>query len=608
MRDGVACYIGNGVVVDPQHLLGEIERLEAMGLDVRSRLLISESCPLILPFHVAVDKAREALRESSGAGKIGTTGKGIGPAYEDKVARRALRVQDLKHPERFAKKLRELLDAAQLRARGLPARRGARVRADLRDGDAGRRRAAADDRRRRLHALQRQPRRRQHPLRRRAGHAARHRPRHLSVRHLEQLRRRQRGRRRRRRARTCCTTSSASPRPTPRGSAAARSRPSCRSTSRASIGHHLSTRRPGARHRHRPGAALRLARRGAAQALDHHQRHLGPVHHQARRPRRPDEIKVCVGYELRGQRIDILPLDADDIAACVPIYDSFPGWTREHLRRDATGTRCRSTRAATSSASRASSARRSTWSRPAPTATTRSCCATRTSPMPRRAGAPPADALLHRRGRMLTDDGKHLYVSWDEYHMLIERLALKIHASGWEFDQILCLARGGMRPGDVLSRVFDKPLGDHVDQLVPRRGRHDPGPARHGQVHHPAARASSRAACCWSTTSPIPASRLRAVVDRLRGMPSISELRSAVIWTKGVSTVHARLLRRAAAHEPVDPPAVRGVRRPAAGRAGEEIPDLNASATETGPAKAGPLLLFTFWCPGRDSNPHGVTR
>ena len=59
---------------------------------------------------------------------------------------------------------------------------------------------------------------------------------------------------------------------------------------------------------------------------------------------------------------------------------------------------------------------------------------------------------------MLTDDGKHLYVSWDEYHMLIERLALKIHASGWAFDQILCLARGGMRPGDVLSRVFDKPL------------------------------------------------------------------------------------------------------------------------------------------------------
>ena len=109
MRDGVACYIGNGVVVDPAHLMLEIERLEAVGLSVRSRLFISESCPLILPFHVEVDKAREALRESSGAGKIGTTGKGIGPAYEDKVARRALRVQDLKHPERFAAKLRELL-------------------------------------------------------------------------------------------------------------------------------------------------------------------------------------------------------------------------------------------------------------------------------------------------------------------------------------------------------------------------------------------------------------------------------------------------------------------------------------------------------------------
>jgi adenylosuccinate synthase len=110
MREGVACYIGNGVVVDPSHLLLEIERLEAIGVEVRSRLFLSESCPLILPFHVEVDRAREALRESSGAGKIGTTGKGIGPAYEDKVARRALRVQDLKHPVRFATKLHELVD------------------------------------------------------------------------------------------------------------------------------------------------------------------------------------------------------------------------------------------------------------------------------------------------------------------------------------------------------------------------------------------------------------------------------------------------------------------------------------------------------------------
>jgi adenylosuccinate synthase len=109
MREGVACYIGNGVVVDPAHLLSEIERLEGIGVEVRSRLFISESCPLILPFHVEVDRAREALRETSGAGKIGTTGKGIGPAYEDKVARRALRIQDLKHPLRLAERLRELV-------------------------------------------------------------------------------------------------------------------------------------------------------------------------------------------------------------------------------------------------------------------------------------------------------------------------------------------------------------------------------------------------------------------------------------------------------------------------------------------------------------------
>ncbi len=106
VRDGVQCYIGNGVVLDAGHLLSEIDSLEKGGLDVRSRLHISSGCPLILSHHVAVDAAREAKR----AIKIGTTGKGIGPAYEDKVARRALRVYDLFYPERFAEKLREVLD------------------------------------------------------------------------------------------------------------------------------------------------------------------------------------------------------------------------------------------------------------------------------------------------------------------------------------------------------------------------------------------------------------------------------------------------------------------------------------------------------------------
>jgi len=107
LREKVACYIGNGVVISPQALIEEIEALEAAAVDVRSRLKISEACPLILPHHAALDAAREAAK---GAGKIGTTGRGIGPAYEDKVARRAIRLQDLFHPERFATKLRELLD------------------------------------------------------------------------------------------------------------------------------------------------------------------------------------------------------------------------------------------------------------------------------------------------------------------------------------------------------------------------------------------------------------------------------------------------------------------------------------------------------------------
>jgi len=107
MHPSVTCYIGNGVVLSPEALLKEISELEAAGLDVRSRLKISEACPLILPYHVALDQAREARR---GDAKIGTTGRGIGPAYEDKVARRALRVQDLFDPESFRAKVDEVLD------------------------------------------------------------------------------------------------------------------------------------------------------------------------------------------------------------------------------------------------------------------------------------------------------------------------------------------------------------------------------------------------------------------------------------------------------------------------------------------------------------------
>ncbi|PCJ31742.1 MAG: adenylosuccinate synthase [Moraxellaceae bacterium] len=106
LRDNVKCLIGNGVVVAPDALLEEIAMLEDMGVPVRDRLHISPACPLILPYHVALDQAREIAR---GKAKIGTTGRGIGPAYEDKVARRGLRLGDIYHPERFASKLEEVL-------------------------------------------------------------------------------------------------------------------------------------------------------------------------------------------------------------------------------------------------------------------------------------------------------------------------------------------------------------------------------------------------------------------------------------------------------------------------------------------------------------------
>jgi adenylosuccinate synthase len=107
LRANVQCLIGNGVVLAPDALLKEIGELEAKGVPVRERLKISPSCPLILPYHVALDLAREARR---GVEKIGTTGRGIGPAYEDKAARRGVRLGDLKDPERFATKLREVMD------------------------------------------------------------------------------------------------------------------------------------------------------------------------------------------------------------------------------------------------------------------------------------------------------------------------------------------------------------------------------------------------------------------------------------------------------------------------------------------------------------------
>ncbi len=327
MREGVACYIGNGVVVDPTHLLGEIERLEAMGVEVRSRLFVSESCPLIMPFHVAVDKAREALRETSGAGKIGTTGKGIGPAYEDKVARRALRVQDLKHPERFAAKLRELLELHNVALGGylqaeplafqpiydhamrvaeqlLPMladvgyrlhtahRAGARLlfegaQGTLLDIDhgtypfvtssncvAGNAAAGAGVGPDLLHYV-------------------------LGI------------------TKAYTTRVGGGPFPT-----------ELDMTQPGSVGHHLSTvgmERGTVTGRPRRCGWLDAALLKRSMIINGVS---GLCITKLDVLDGLPEIKVCVGYRLGGRQIDILPLDADDIRACEPVYESFPGWTQ----------------------------------------------------------------------------------------------------------------------------------------------------------------------------------------------------------------------------------------------------------------------------------------
>jgi adenylosuccinate synthase len=326
MRDGVACYIGNGVVVDPSHLLGEIERLEKIGVEVRSRLFVSESCPLILPFHVEVDRAREALRETSGAGKIGTTGKGIGPAYEDKVARRALRVQDLKHPERFAKKLRELLDlhnvalASYLKSKPLEfqpifdaamavagqlkpmlADVGYRIYSAYRAGDnilfegaqgtlldidhgtypyvtssncvAGNAAAGAGVGPDLLHYI-------------------------LGI------------------TKAYTTRVGSGPFPT-----------ELSIDDPGSVGHHLST--VGQERGTVTGRARRCGWLDAA-ALKRSMIINGVSGVCITKLDVLDglpEIKICVGYELKGQSIDILPLDADDIVACNPVYETYAGWS-----------------------------------------------------------------------------------------------------------------------------------------------------------------------------------------------------------------------------------------------------------------------------------------
>jgi hypoxanthine phosphoribosyltransferase len=137
---------------------------------------------------------------------------------------------------------------------------------------------------------------------------------------------------------------------------------------------------------------------------------------------------------------------------------------------------------------------------------------------------------------MLTEDGKHLYVSYDEYHSLIEKLAIKVHQSGWEFDTILCLARGGMRPGDILSRIFDKPLAIMSTSSY----RADSGTVQgHLDIAHYITTPQGEIAGRVLLVDDLADSghTLSQVVELLKTKyKSITELRSAVIWTKGLSS------------------------------------------------------------------------
>ncbi len=140
---------------------------------------------------------------------------------------------------------------------------------------------------------------------------------------------------------------------------------------------------------------------------------------------------------------------------------------------------------------------------------------------------------------MLTEDGKHLYVSYDEYHNLIEKLAIKIHQSEWKFDTILCLARGGMRPGDILSRIFDKPLAimstsSYRAEAGTQQGVLDI--ARY--ITTPKGEIAGKVLLVDDLADT--GKTLKEVIDQLRGdYKPITELRSAVIWTKAVSTFAA---------------------------------------------------------------------
>ena len=137
---------------------------------------------------------------------------------------------------------------------------------------------------------------------------------------------------------------------------------------------------------------------------------------------------------------------------------------------------------------------------------------------------------------MLTEDGKHLYVSYDEYHNLIEKLAIKVHQSEWEFDTILCLARGGLRPGDILSRIFDKPLAImSTSSYRPQAGTVQGNLDVAHYITTPKGEIAGKVLLVDDLADS--GLTLNVVIKQLKEKyPAITEMRSAVIWTKAMSS------------------------------------------------------------------------
>ena len=318
VRGGKLSVIGNGVVVDPWALLDEIDTMAAKGVGVSPETLtIAENVCLILPIHRELDQARE---EARGGAKLGTTGRGIGPAYEDKVGRRAIRLCDLRDVKTLRPRLGELLlhHNALRRGFGMPDADAAELEHALlatRAPPAALRGAGLAPARPRPAGGQ------AHPLRGRAGGDARHRPRHLSLRHLVQHARRPGGGGRRSRA----------------GDHRLRAR------------HHQGV--------HDPGRRRAVPHRARRRGRPHPRRARARVRHRDRPPRRcgwfdsvlvrqavkiggikgialtkldvldgMPALKVCVGYRRNGEVLDHIPAATADQAQVRPVYESFDGW------------------------------------------------------------------------------------------------------------------------------------------------------------------------------------------------------------------------------------------------------------------------------------------